>query len=93
MFYHFVATTDENGYGPGVFAFLDDQHVILGGAKGDLLNQTCCAKLLWCQLTEPGHDAASSCYGNQLQSRTFEPEYLYVLYTLCSSAPLKCMTD
>lgn len=65
--YHFVPSTDENGNSPGVFALLDDQHVILCGAKGDLLYHTSCAKLFWCQLTEPWHNAASCGYGNQLQ--------------------------
>lgn len=76
--HHLVATADENGYGPGVFALLDDQHVILGGAKGDLLYHSSCAKLLWCQLTEPWHDAASCRYGNQLQSKHI---WLWVLNT------------
>lgn len=90
--YHFVASTDENGYGPGVFALLDDQHVILCGAKGDLLYHTSCAKLLWCQLTEPWHDAASCGYGNQLQRKhTFDTGYFNMdnknlLHTFCSSA-------
>lgn len=64
--YHFVASTDENGYSSCVFALLDDQHVILGGPKGDLLYQTCCAELFWCQLTEPRHNTTSRGYGNQL---------------------------
>ena len=64
--YHFVASTDENGHCPGVFALLDNQHVVLCCAKGDLLHQTSCAKLLRCQLTESWHDAASCSYGNQL---------------------------
>lgn len=67
--YHFVASTDENGYSPGVFALLDDQHVILCSAKGDLLHHTSCAKLLWCQLTESWHDAASCGNGDQLQRK------------------------
>lgn len=65
--YHFVASTDKNGYRPGVFTLLDDQHAILGGTKGDLLHQTGQAKFLWCQLTEPGYDSTSCSYGNQLQ--------------------------
>lgn len=67
--YHFVASTDENSYGPGVFALLDDQHVILCSAKGDLLHNTSCAKLLWCQLTESWHNAASCGNGDQLQRK------------------------
>lgn len=67
--YHFVASTDENGYSPGVFALLDNQHVILCSAKGDLLHQTSCAKLLRSQLTEPRHNAASCGDGNQLQRK------------------------
>lgn len=38
--YHFVASADKNGDGPGVFALLDDQHAIFCGTKGDLLYQT-----------------------------------------------------
>ena len=67
--YHFVASTNEDGNSPGVFALLDDQHVILCSAKGDLLHHTSCAKLLWCQLTEPWDDAASCGDGNQLQRK------------------------
>lgn len=70
MFYHFVATADEDGHGPGVFALLDDQHVILGGAEGDLLHHTCRSELLRRQLAEPGHDAASCRYGNQLRGQS-----------------------
>lgn len=72
LFYHFVATADEDGHSPGVFALLDDQHVILGGAEGDLLHHTRRSELLRRQLAEPGHDAASCCYGNQLQGRAFK---------------------
>lgn len=65
--YHFVASTDKNGYSPCVFTLLDDQHAVLCGAKGDLLYKTSQAKLLRCQLTEPGHNSTSCSYGNQLQ--------------------------
>lgn len=82
MFYHFVATTDEDGHGPGVFALLDDQHMIFGGTEGNLLHHTCCSKLFCCQLAESGHDAASCCYGNQLEGRAFKPEYLLTYFPL-----------
>lgn len=64
---HFVASTDKNGYSPGVFALLDDQHAIFCGTKGDLFYQTSQAKFLWRQLTESWYDPASCSYGNQLQ--------------------------
>lgn len=69
MLYHLVASTDENGYCPGVFALLDNQHVILCSAKGDLLHQASCAELLGCQLTEPRNDAAPCGYGDQLRRK------------------------
>jgi len=63
---HFVASTDENGYSSGIFALLDNQHAILCRAEGNLLHQASCAQLLWCELTEPRHDAASCGYCYQL---------------------------
>lgn len=65
--YHFVASTDKNGYSPGVFTLLDDQHAIFCGTKGDLLYQTSQAKFLWRQLTEPWYDPTPCSYSNQLQ--------------------------
>lgn len=63
---HLVAPTDENCYGPRVFALLNNQHVILGRAEGDFLHQAGSAKLFRRQLTEPRHNAPSCGDGYQL---------------------------
>lgn len=67
--YHLVASTDENSYCPGVFAVLDNQHVILCCAKGDLLHQASCAELLRCQLRESWYNATSCGNGDQLHRK------------------------
>lgn len=65
--YHFVPSTDENRNGSGIFALLNDQHPVFGGAKADLLHKASTTQLLWGQLTETWHNSPAGCNGDELQ--------------------------
>ena len=43
----------------GVLAALNDQHLILGGAKDQLPHRSSFAKFVWCQLLEARHNPGS----------------------------------
>jgi hypothetical protein len=44
--YHLGATSEQNGDRLRVFAFLDDQHAVLGRAEAHLANQSSLGKFL-----------------------------------------------
>uniref|UniRef100_A0A6B0VAH4 Secreted protein n=1 Tax=Ixodes ricinus TaxID=34613 RepID=A0A6B0VAH4_IXORI len=72
---HLVAAPDEDGDGPGVWALLDDQHAVLGGAERELPHHARRAQLVRTQLAEAGHDAAARGNGDQLDFWSPDPAH------------------
>lgn len=66
--YHLVAAAHKDGDGLGVFALFNDQHAVLGGAKGHLTDDARRPQLVGRQLAEAGNNTSASSDGNQLQA-------------------------
>ena len=70
-------------------AVLDDQHLVLGGAEGQLLDDAGMTQFLWGQLAESGHDAASGGDGDELECRfnfyfaKLENKLVFILKYIC----------
>ena len=59
----------------GVLAALNDQHLVLGGAKDKLPHRSSFAKFVWCQLLEARHDPGSCSHCYQLDLNSTNPSH------------------
>ena len=67
MTYHFVGTADEDSDGARVGAVLDYEHLVACGTERDLAHNPCLAKLLRCEVLEPGNDPTVRGDGDELR--------------------------
>jgi hypothetical protein len=65
--HHFIATSDEDGHGARVCAFLDHEHLVARGSERDFTNDTRLAQFLRCEVFEPRHDATLGGDGDELK--------------------------
>ena len=82
--HHFVASTNENGYGLRICAFLNDKHFVPCRSERDFTNKTGFAELCGSQILEPRDNPPVGSDGNKLRSesqpRTGDPEWRIYLY-------------
>lgn len=83
--HHFVASTNENGYGLRICALLDDKHLVSCRSESEFTNESSFTELCGGQILEPGDDPPVGSDRNELrpksQPRTGNPKrqrYLYL---------------
>lgn len=70
---HLVSSPHDAGDGGGVLAVLNDDHLLLGGPKGDLADLSTGSELVGTEFTKPRDDAGSCGKGDKLELDASDP--------------------